>query len=79
MAVLCGTRYTAVPVPGYMIHNHAGLGDAAGIREKLASNVLAQPEKRQDSDDDDDYADNIDDAVHEITLRVGLKDRKSRV
>jgi hypothetical protein len=79
MAMLCGARYTAVPLPGHMIHNHAGLGDAARIREKLASDALAQPEKRQDSDDDDYCADNVDDAVHENTLRVGLKDRKSRV
>jgi hypothetical protein len=33
--------------------------------------ALAQPEKRQDSDDDDDCANDVDDAVHEITFRVG--------
>jgi hypothetical protein len=31
----------------------------------------AQPEKRQESDDDDDYANDIDDVVHKMALRVG--------
>lgn len=30
--------------------------------------ALAKPKKRQDGDDDDDKADDVDDAVHEITF-----------
>lgn len=33
--------------------------------------TLTQSEKRQESDDDDDCADDVDDVVHKITLRVG--------
>ena len=33
------------------------------------SSVSTQPEKRQDSEDDDDCADDIDDAVHAIAFR----------
>jgi hypothetical protein len=42
-------------------------GSAARIREKLAS-ALAQPEKRQDKEDDHDKADDVDDTVHEIAF-----------
>ena len=35
--------------------------------------ALAQPQKRQDSNDDDDCADDVDDIVHEMTLRVGKR------
>jgi hypothetical protein len=33
--------------------------------------VLAQPEKPQDREDDHHDADDVDDGIHERTLRVG--------
>ena len=50
----------------------AGYADYAHCwPDPVSRRVLAQPEKRQYSDDDDDCADDVDDVVHEITLRVG--------
>jgi hypothetical protein len=48
---------------------------ATGWRENESGllsplDALAQPEKRQDSDDDDDCADDVDDAVHVVTFRL---------
>ena len=71
MAVFRGWRYARVLEREHVIHDHARLGNAARIREKLALDALAQPQKRQDSEDDDDCADDVDDVVHEITFRVG--------
>jgi hypothetical protein len=47
-------------------HDHAGR-NAARIHGSHAS---AEPEKRQDSDDDYDCADDVDDVIHEITFRL---------
>ncbi len=33
--------------------------------------ALAQPEKRQDCENDDDCANEVDDAIHDNSLRVG--------
>jgi hypothetical protein len=41
------------------------------VEARIRERALAQPEKRQNSGDDDDCADDVDDAVHEITFRVG--------
>jgi hypothetical protein len=49
-------------------------GDAE-CADQSQDDALAQPEKRQDSDDDDDCADDVDDAVHGITFFRGLKNR----
>ena len=48
-----------------------GLGAAGGA----AGVCLAQPEERQDCDDDDDCADDVDDVVHRISPFSGVKDR----
>ena len=40
------------------------------IRPVQSIDALAQPEKRQDSEDDDNCADEVDDAVHEFAFRV---------
>ena len=45
----------------------------AGKRSRLeaseaALDALAKPEKRQDHENDDDQADDIDDVVHEVTF-----------
>ena len=53
-------------------YRFAGYADCAHCRpDPVSRRVLAQPEKRQESDDDDDCADDVDDLVHGITLRVG--------
>ena len=49
-------------------------GDAERT-DQSQDDALAQPEKGQDSDDDDDCADDVDDAVHEMTFSCGLKNR----
>jgi len=51
------------PVPS------AGLRPGAP-RPRSLLEALAQPEKRQDGDDDDDYADDVDDVGHDLLLRV---------
>jgi hypothetical protein len=54
MAIPAWRALCHVPeAPEHVPHDHAGPGTAARIREKLAS-ALAQPEKRQDKDDDHD-------------------------
>jgi hypothetical protein len=40
--------------------------------------VLSESEKRQDYQDDDHRADDIDDAIHDVTLIVGLGDQNVR-
>ncbi len=35
------------------------------------ADALAQPEKTQDKENDDDCADDVDDAVHELAFCVG--------
>src|SRR4029453_17088672 len=45
---------------------------------RSSSRVLTQSDKRQDSGDDDNCADDIDDAVHDFTFRARLE-IKSRV
>jgi hypothetical protein len=37
--------------------------------------LLAQPDERQDSDNDDDCADDVDDAIHDFDLPQWLRDR----
>ena len=45
------------------------------------SDALAQPEERQDGDDDDDCADDVNDAIHEISpfARVEEVKRSNRL
>jgi hypothetical protein len=38
--------------------------------------ALAQSKKRQDGDDDDDYADDVDDFVHELSFYVGKESNR---
>src|SRR6185503_16847239 len=54
-------------------------GDAE-CADEPQGDALAQPEKRQDSDDDDDHADDVDDAVHEMTFsrRLRIESRACR-
>src|ERR671914_597110 len=42
-------------------------------RSGVLRDVLAQPEKRQDREDDHDHADDVDDVVHEPPLRAGSR------
>jgi hypothetical protein len=53
----------------------AGLVDVLQgiILAEVLLNALAQSEKPQDHEDDHDDADNVDDAVHELTLCVGSR------
>jgi hypothetical protein len=47
------------------------MGRSAALAPNHSSCRLAQSEKPQDKENDDDQADDVDDAVHEITFRVG--------